>query len=118
MTIQPRLGVKDTINFWRLDIMRSMKQMLTRLDDRLHDRLKAQAAAEGRSMNDLVTAILNAAVEDAHTRSAVRARARAAGMLVVPDKPRSAPTYAELVAASEGAGTAASEALAAERESR
>jgi len=52
------------------------------------------------------------------TRDTLRARARAAGMLVVPDRPRSAPTYAELLAASEGAGSAVSEALAAERASR
>ena len=57
--------------------------------------------------------------EDAAShRAAIRARARVAGMLVVPEQTSPTPTRAEALAATAGAGSAVSEALAEERESR
>ncbi|MDQ3151339.1 MAG: toxin-antitoxin system HicB family antitoxin, partial [Actinomycetota bacterium] len=41
-----------------------MKQLITRIDDELHRRLKERAAEAGRSLNDLVSGVLAAAVED------------------------------------------------------
>jgi plasmid stability protein len=92
--------------------------MIARVDDELHARLKARAAAEGRSLNDLVTAVLTAAVEQSTTRQMVRARARVAGKLVVPDRPQHIPTHEETLAETRGLGQAASEALLAERATR
>jgi len=95
-----------------------MKQMIARVDDELHARLKARAAAEGRSLNDLVTATLAAAVEQGTTRKTVRTRARFAGQLVVPDRPARVPSRKAALAATSGLGHAASDALAAERTER
>lgn len=92
-----------------------MKQLITRLDDELHARLKQRAAAEGRSVNDLVTRALANAVEQPMTRQAVRSRAEATGRLVVPEQPDTTPDAAAVREATRGCGQAASEALAAER---
>lgn len=70
-----------------------MKQILTRVDDELHARLKRRAEAEGRSMNDLVTRALEQAVDEgASPRERLRARAAALGMLAEPSGPVSAPS--------------------------
>ena len=50
--------------------------MITRLDDELHARLKAQAAAEDRSVNDLVIGVPAAALDRSSTTSAGRLEAR------------------------------------------
>lgn len=89
--------------------------MIARIDDELHSRLKARAAAEGRSVNDLVTAVLAAAVDQPMSRRTVRARASAAGLLVTPRQPGRIPTREEALAATRGLGQAASTTLAGER---
>jgi plasmid stability protein len=89
--------------------------MIARIDDELHSRLKARAAAEGRSLNDLVTAALAAAVDQPTSRRTIRARASAAGLLVTPSQPKRIPTREEALAATRGLGQVASTALAAER---
>jgi antitoxin FitA len=95
-----------------------MKQMIVRVDDELHSQLKARAAAEGRSLNDLMTAALAAVVEVGTTRRTLRARARLARRLVVPEAPRRVPSRRSALTATTGLGRAASEALRAERDDR
>jgi plasmid stability protein len=78
-----------------------MAQITVRADDELVQRVKRSAAGSGRSMNDFVTAVLDAATDpnlvgDAAER--LRERLRAAGLLEAPaPKPGERPT-AELVA--------------------
>ena len=95
-----------------------MKQLIARIDEDLHARLKARAAAEGRSLNALVVDALEAAAGSADGRAQVRARVRAAGLLVVPPRPAGAGLRERVLAMTRGAGTVASEALAADREHR
>ena len=88
--------------------------MITRLDDELHARLKARAATEGRSVNELVIEALHQVLEAANSRQAVRERARASGRLVVPEPPGE-PVREEVPA---GLGGAVRAALDAERSAR
>ncbi|MCY7343305.1 MAG: type II toxin-antitoxin system HicB family antitoxin [Pseudonocardia sp.] len=94
-----------------------MRQLITRIDDDLHTRLKELAGAEGTSMNALVVRALErvtgAAVD---ARTVVHRRARDAGMLVVPPRPDRVPSRDEVIASTGGAGAAVSEALSAERD--
>jgi antitoxin FitA len=92
--------------------------MIARLDDDLHARLKARAAAEGRSVNELVIQALAAALDGGTSRRAVRERARATGRLVVPEPSGPTPPRDEVIAGTRGLGAAVSEALAAERAAR
>lgn len=88
-----------------------MRQLLARLDDDLHRRLRQRAAAEGRSVNALVSEVLAAAVaEPDDRRAAVRARARLAGVLAPDRRPAAAPDLAGLA---ELAGREGFEGLAA-----
>ena len=91
--------------------------MIVRVDDQLHAALKARAAAEGRTLNDLMESTLAAAVGRRTTRETLRGRARSAGRLVVPTTGR-APSQSTAIAATAGLGTAASDALAADRAER
>jgi len=75
-----------------------MKQVIIRLDDALHARLKEQAAAEGRSINEFVVAALTRALDSSTARRAFRERARAMGRLVVPDPPARIPSWSEVEA--------------------
>jgi len=96
-----------------------MKQLITRIDERLHGRLKARAQAEGRSVNALVTEALEAAVPELDARARVRARMVAGGALVVSPPPKDVPTMEEVLALTRGgAGQAILEALEADRNSR
>jgi len=95
-----------------------MKQMITRLDDDLHSRLKARAAVEDRSVNELVIAILTGALDGAATRQAIRDRAWATGRLVVPEPPTRTPRPDEVELAARGFGDAVSGALERERSAR
>jgi len=93
-----------------------MKQLLTRIDDRLHARLKARAQAEGRSMNALVTEALEGAAPERSARDQLRERLRAAGMLFEPPPPSGKVlSLDEAIALTRGAGRAGSEALEADR---
>lgn len=95
-----------------------MRQMIARMDDELHARLKERAAAEGRSVNALVVAVLEAAVAHESEPVGVRERARRSGQLVSPPPPARVPSREAVRRATRGAGTAASRALAAERAAR
>ena len=94
-----------------------MKQLIARIDDDLHARLKARAAAEGRSLNALVAEALELAAASGR-RADIRARARSAGLLVVPALPAGTGHRERVLRATRGAGTAASDALSADRSSR
>lgn len=96
-----------------------MKQLITRIDVRLHGRLKARAQAEGRSVNALVTELLEDAAPELSAREQVRARMLAAGALVVPPPPEGdVPTMEEVLELTRGdAGRAILEALEADRNS-
>lgn len=90
--------------------------MITRLDDELHNRLKAQAAVEGRSVNELVVWALTTVLDGSTSRRAVRERARSTGRLVVPEPPLARPGHAE--SETRGYGDAVSTALDEERSER
>ncbi len=93
-----------------------MKQLIARIDDRLHARLKERARLEGRSLNALVTEALEGAAPELSPREAFRERLRAAGVLYEPPAP---PTPAlsrdEAIARTRGAGRAVLDALEADR---
>ena len=90
-----------------------VRQLITRVDDDLHARLKARAASEGRSLNDLVVELLVAAVDD--PRAALRRRLARRSLLVTPGAPRPVPERDVAIASTRGAGSAAGDALADER---
>ena len=86
-----------------------------------HARLKEQAQTEGRSVNALVIEVLKQATGGSvDRRAAIRRRARGAGVLVVPsaipDATDGTPSRNEVIAATRGAGTTVSDALAMERD--
>jgi plasmid stability protein len=95
-----------------------VKQLITRMDDDLHEQLKRRAQAEHRSVNALVIEALTALVQPATPRAALRDRARSSSRLVTPEQPRRVPSWAALERATKGAGSAASDALADERAAR
>jgi plasmid stability protein len=95
-----------------------VRQLIARIDDELHRRLKARAGVEGRSVNALVTEALSAAVAGSDERARVRSRAAAEGLLVEPLPEGPVPSRRAAIEATRGAGTAASEALEAERSRR
>ncbi|MGH2682400.1 MAG: FitA-like ribbon-helix-helix domain-containing protein [Actinomycetota bacterium] len=95
-----------------------MRQLLTRINDRLHRRLKARAAAEGRSVNALVTELLSTAVSGSDERARVHSRVEATGLQMIPRPRRRPPSRDAAIAATRGVGRSASEALAAERHGR
>lgn len=92
-----------------------MRQLITRLDDELHARLKQRARDEGRSVNAVVTDLLNAVLsgEDEHAR--VHRRALAAGLLVDPPRTEEAPPRDMAIEATRGAGSTASASLDSDR---
>lgn len=85
--------------------------MITRLDDELHAQLKAKAQAEGRSVNELVTEVLKAAVSEPESPQEWRRRLVAEGKLITFTPEGEAPGHGELERLSVGWGTAVSEAL-------
>lgn len=95
-----------------------MRQVITRVEDDLHAQLKEAAAARGVSVNAFVVDVLTAAVGPVTARAALRRRAEATGRRMIPAAPDDPPSWGEVVAAGEEAGTAVSEALAAERAGR
>jgi len=98
--------------------MHVVKQLLTRVDDELHARLKAWAAAEGRSLNDLVSEVLAEAVGHRATRHEVRVRAKMAGLLVRPPRPPGPIDREQALRSMRGLGSAPSAALDADRGNR
>lgn len=96
-----------------------MRQLITRIDDQLHQDLKARAASEGRSVNAVVKEILREAVPPADPRAELRARIRAAGLEVTfPPTRTPALPRDEAIELTRGLGTLVSEALEAERARR
>jgi plasmid stability protein len=93
-----------------------VKQLIARIDDDLHRRLKQRAAEQDRSLNDLVSTVLAAAVED--DGASVRRRIERSGLRVVPPRPAGAPLREDVIRSLEGVGRPVSEALTADRDSR
>ncbi|TMC70819.1 MAG: toxin-antitoxin system HicB family antitoxin [Chloroflexi bacterium] len=92
-----------------------MRQLLARIDDDLHRRLKRRAAAQGRSVNAMVTEILRDAVARPDGPELLRARLRALGRLAEIPRPRRALSRNAAIALTRGAGDAVSRALAEDR---
>jgi plasmid stability protein len=95
-----------------------VRQLLVRIDDELHRRLKARAAAEGQSANRLVNELLEEALAEPGGPAALRARLERAGRLVRPRTVAGAMSRDATIEGTRGAGRAASEALEAERGNR
>jgi antitoxin FitA len=88
-----------------------MRQLIARVDDRLHAAVKERARREGVSVNTLVNRLLARAVE-ADDRGRELERKIAAAGLTVRVTPRSiAPPRDEVIAMTRGSGTSVSEAL-------
>lgn len=98
-----------------------MKQLITRLDEGLHARLRARAAAEGTSVNRLVVGAIEKLLsgeEEAvgDDRARVRARARLLGVSARRPAARcDAALRAATVEATAGVGAFAADALDADR---
>lgn len=88
-----------------------MRQLIARIDDDLHARLKERAAKEGRSMNALVTEVLVASVEvpeDPQAELRRRAKKHGIGLTQATGAGRALDRQElrEFIASMEGAGTA------------
>ena len=98
---------------WR-DIIVVMKQMLLRVPEDLHRRIRARATREGRSMNAVAGAILDAATDadlsapptPLTPQQRLRARAAALGMLSreIPARPVSKAERDRIIASAKGIG--------------
>jgi plasmid stability protein len=98
-----------------------MKQLLLRVPEDLHRRIAARAAREGRSMNAVAGAILDAATDaDIGTpQERLRARAAALGMLSeVPALPVSTVERQRIIASTRGVGQVLDRILAEDRDDR
>lgn len=97
-----------------------MRQLITRIDDDLHARLKARAAADGRSVNSLVREVLERELPVLNRQEQLRARMKELGVLA--EVPTSATPVLSLDEAIElmrgDAGRAVIEALEADRDHR
>jgi len=92
--------------------MTVMRQMITRLDDDLHEALKRKAKAEGKSLNALVVGTLGGSVELDDAQAAFAEELRAKGWLSEHELPEGPiPTLEELRELSRGWGTAVSDTL-------
>ncbi|MBU6423793.1 MAG: toxin-antitoxin system HicB family antitoxin [Chloroflexota bacterium] len=65
-----------------------MRQLIARIDERLHRQLKERAAVQRRSMNSLVTDLLERGLEADDRHGRLRARMRELGVLVELPRPR------------------------------
>lgn len=61
--------------------------MIARVDEQLHRRLKERAAVEGRSMNAVVTDLLEKGLSADDERARFRARVKEMGLLYEPPAP-------------------------------
>lgn len=96
-----------------------MRQLLTRIDDDLHRRLKERARDQGRSVNALVTEILEEAVQDESPREGLRRRLAERGMLAEIEAPKDVPSLEEVLELLRGdAGRAVLEGLEETRADR
>lgn len=84
-----------------------MAQMTWRADPDLIERVRRRARESGRSMNEWVTSVLDAATNPEHTgdeTERVREKLRAAGLLVTPGPARPRPDPARVAEARRQAG--------------
>lgn len=93
------------------------KQLLLRVPEELHARLAAQARAEGRAVNALANEVLEQHATEGSPRQALRAKARAAGVLAEPapgnrSPASSPPDRQSALAATRGRGAILDELLA------
>ena len=97
-------------------MMLSVRQLITRVSDELHEKLKRKAAAEGRSMNALVTEVLEEATVETG-RDRYYRRLEAEGRRVFPPQPEGeVPDLDELLREQPpGAGQAVLDALLEDR---
>jgi plasmid stability protein len=101
-----------------------MKQLLLRVPEDLHRRLAARAAREGRSMNAIAGAILDASTDSDLSapptpQERLRARARALGMLSeVPAPEMSKAERERIIASTRGIGPILDRLIAEDREDR
>ncbi len=82
--------------------------MTVRLDDELLDRVRHAASRQGRSMNEYVGSVLDAATDPDLAGSEaeqLRERLDRAGLLAPPGAPRSRPSRAEVARARAAAST-------------
>jgi hypothetical protein len=93
-----------------------VKQLITRIDDDLHRRLKERAAEQDRSLNDLVSSVLAAAVQD--DAASLRRRVDRSGLRWQDPQPPVRQSRAAVIERQRGSGRAVSEALAADRDVR
>ena len=88
-----------------------MRQLITRLDEDLHSRLKEKARGEGKSMNSYVTDVLREAVSRNDAKAQLRERLRENGQLVVPARTGAPPERDEIIALLRGASDVVLEAI-------
>jgi hypothetical protein len=96
-----------------------MRQLIARIDDRLHSRLKRVAKREGRSVNSLVVESLERTVEERDRPEPYgewKRRLIEEGRVVVPPKPARVPDRGALLERSRGWGPIVSEQLERDRD--
>lgn len=82
-----------------------MKQLITRIDDELHARVRHKAADEGTSVNELVKNLLEAAVRQSETVPQWKARMSDAGRVVTIEPDGPAPGRDRVAQLLQGAGS-------------
>jgi hypothetical protein len=97
-----------------------MAQVTWRAPDELVDRVKRAAAEHGRSVNDYVTTVLDAATDPAlagDEAAVLRERLRRAGLLAPSHAPRQRPPASQVAKARAraGRGTSLSEIVSRQR---
>lgn len=95
-----------------------MRQLITRLDDDLHRRLKERAARAGTSMNAYVTTLLREAVDRDDPKARLRERLRSEGRLVVPPVKGEPPGRDVVIAELRGASQVVLDAIESGRAPR
>lgn len=96
-----------------------MRQLITRVSAELHGRLKSRAREERRSVNSLVTAILEQAVPPESPRERLRKRLKDEGLLVEITPPPGAPSREDVIEMLRGeAGSVVLQALQEDRKKR
>jgi antitoxin FitA len=96
-----------------------MRQLISRIDEGLHDRLKRVAKRQGRSVNSLVVESLTRTVDEldvGETPQEWKRRMIAEGRVVVPPQPEGQVlSHEEILELTRGWGTAVSEQLDRDR---
>jgi hypothetical protein len=98
-----------------------MRQLISRVDERLHERLKRAAQREGRSVNSLVIESLTRTVDELdvpETPLEWKQRMIAEGRVVVPPQPDRPVDRDAAIASTRGWGTSVSEQLERDRDHR